>query len=325
MAVFGVPLTHDDDAERAVAAALAMRRLGGDLVFSIGINSGEVMVTPLGHDGGVTVIGDTVNVAARLEKAAGPGEVLCGPLTAELVGPRGVFRSRQPIILKGKREPVCVHEAVSVRPSDAGPAPDDMPLIGRDDEMAYLGSLWQRVVRDEKFQMVVLCGEAGSGKTRLAAELGGLASGNGQVVRASYPAYGPAGGAAVAADVFRQLGPTDDEEVTVRVWSLAGKTDESLLGMDPAGLQKEQFWGFLRLLEEKASEQPLLIIVDDLHRSSELMLDVIGELSGRINSVPLLMLLVGRSEPGGWLNHFPSATTMRLAPLRRVDAHHQEG
>ena len=320
MAVFGVPVTHDDDAERAVAAALAMRRLGGDLVFSIGINSGEVMVTPMGSEGGMTVIGDTVNVAARLEKAAGPGEVLCGPLTAELVGPRGVFRARQPIILKGKREPVCVHEAVSVRPSDGGPALDDIPLIGRDDEMAYLGALWQRVVRDEKFQMVVLCGEAGSGKTRLAAEVAALASGEGLVVRTSYPAYGPAGGAAVAADVFRQLGPTGDHEVKMRVLSLAGKTDESLLAMDPAGLQKEQLWGFLRLLEEKGSEQPLLIVIDDLHRSSELMLDVIGELSGRITSVPLLMMLVGRSEPAGWLSRFPSATTMRLAPLGRVDA-----
>ncbi len=93
MAVFGVPVAHDDDAERAVAAALAMRKLGGDLVFSIGINSGEVMATAVGGSGGSTVIGDTVNVAARLEKAAGPGEVLCGPLTAELAGPRAVFRA----------------------------------------------------------------------------------------------------------------------------------------------------------------------------------------------------------------------------------------
>ena len=95
MAVFGVPVAHDDDAERAVAAALAMRKLGGDLVFSIGVNSGEVMATSVGRSGDRTVIGDTVNVAARLEKAAGPGEVLCGSLTAELVGARAVFRPRQ--------------------------------------------------------------------------------------------------------------------------------------------------------------------------------------------------------------------------------------
>src|SRR5438552_1604028 len=75
MALFGVPQAHDDDAERAVAAGLAMRGLGGDLAFSIGVNTGEVMVTAVGGEAGTTVIGDTVNVAARLEKAAGPGEV----------------------------------------------------------------------------------------------------------------------------------------------------------------------------------------------------------------------------------------------------------
>ncbi len=213
MAVFGVPVAHDDDAERAVAAALAMRKLGGDLVFSIGVNSGEVLVTPIGGDAGATVIGDTVNVAARLEKAAGPGEVLCGPLTVDLIGSRGLFRPRQPVILKGKREPVEVAEAVSLRPSGTNGGSEDLPLFGRDEEMAYLGALWQRVSRDHRFQMVLVCGEAGSGKTRLTEELARLASVDGTVVRASYPAYGPAGGAAVAADVLRQLGPVEDEEV----------------------------------------------------------------------------------------------------------------
>ena len=109
MAVFGVPVAHDDDAERAVAAGLAVRALGGDLAFSIGINSGEVMATAVGGAGDVTVIGDTVNVAARLEKVAAPGEVLCGRLTAELAG-RGVwFRERQPVLLKGKQEPCLLY------------------------------------------------------------------------------------------------------------------------------------------------------------------------------------------------------------------------
>src|SRR5207248_1932339 len=134
MAVFGVPQAHDDDAERAVAAALAMRELGGDLAFSIGVNTGEVMVTALGGDAGSTVIGDTVNVAARLEKAAGPGEVLVGPMTTQLAGDHVVFRERQPVVLKGKREPVTVCEAVALRPSVPPPpgAPAPMPLIGRD-------------------------------------------------------------------------------------------------------------------------------------------------------------------------------------------------
>ncbi|HEV8063970.1 MAG TPA: adenylate/guanylate cyclase domain-containing protein, partial [Acidimicrobiales bacterium] len=99
MAVFGVPVAHDDDAERAVAAALAMRDLGGDLCFSIGVNSGEVMATAIGRAGDYTVIGDTVNVAARLEKTAAPGEVLCGRLTAELARSRVRFHEHQPVVL----------------------------------------------------------------------------------------------------------------------------------------------------------------------------------------------------------------------------------
>jgi class 3 adenylate cyclase/tetratricopeptide (TPR) repeat protein len=320
MAVFGVPVAHDDDAERAVAAALSMRKLGGDLVFSIGVNTGEVLVTPIGGEAGATVIGDTVNVAARLEKAAGPGEVLCGPLTVDLIGSRGHFRTRQPIILKGKREPVEVAEAVSLRPTGTPAGGEDVPLVGRDEEVAYLGALWQRVARDHRFQMVLVCGDPGSGKTRLTEELARMASVDGMVVRASYPAYGTAGGALVAAEVLRQLGPVDDEEVEVRVRSLAGRTDEALRSMDPAGLHKEQVWGFLQLLQEKGSEAPLLIVIDDMHRSSDTTLEVVAEMAGRLGGVPLLMVLAGRSDPGAWLGYFPTANTVRVGPLGRCDA-----
>lgn len=320
MAVFGVPTAHDDDAERAIAAALAMRKLGGDLVFSIGINSGAVMATPIGGEGDMTVIGDTVNVAARLEKAAGPGEVLCGPLTAELVGGRVTFRPRQAVILKGKKEPVDVFEAVSLRPAGSAPAADDVPLVGRTHEMAYLAALWQRVAREDRFQLVVLCGEPGSGKTRLASELVDLAEADGNVVRVAYPAYGPLGGVTVAAEMLRQLGLVDDDEVIARVRSLAGMTNDALKSMDPAGLHKEQLWGLVRLLEEKAVERPLLIVIDDSHRSSERMLGLLDALTHRLTEVPILMVLAGRTDPGAWLNHFPAATTVRLGPLSRADS-----
>jgi class 3 adenylate cyclase len=315
MAVFGVPVAHDDDAERAVAAGLAMRKLGGDLVFSIGINSGEVMATPLGRPGDATVIGDTVNVAARLEKAAGPGEVLCGPLTAELVGAGAVFRPRQPLLLKGKREPLEVWEAVAMRQIALDGRAEEPPLIGRTDELAYLEALWQRVGRDGHAQMALLCGEAGSGKTRLVTELTRLIGPEGAVVRTNYPAYGPMGGARLAAEVLRQLGPPDDSAVYARLWSLAGKPDESLKDIDPAGLQKEQLWAFLRLLEEKSALQPLALLFDDMHRSAETTLDLMSELSGRIERLPVLVVLAGRSEPSGWLSHFPTATTVRVGPL----------
>jgi hypothetical protein len=119
----------------------------------------------------------------------------------------------------------------------------------------------------------------------------------------------------VAADVLRQLGSPDDSAVAARVWTLAGKSDESLKAIDPVGLQKEQLWAFVRLLEEKSLERPLALLFDDMHRSAETTLDLMSELSGRIERLPVLVVVAGRSEPSGWLNRFPAATTVRLGPL----------
>ena len=320
MAVFGVPAAHDDDAERAVSAALAMRQVGGDLVFSIGVNSGEVMFTSLAGSGDGTVIGDTVNVAARLEKVAGPGEVLCGPLTVELVGDRAVFRQRQPLLLKGKSEPFEVWEAVSMGRGGVDASLHDLPLVGRDEELAYLTAQWLRVVRDQRYHLALVCGDAGSGKSRLVAELAAAASRDGQVVWTNYPAYGPLGGIRLARDLLRQLGPAGNTEVAARVSSLAGPVDVSLRSMDPAGLQKEQLWGLARLLEEKGASGPLLIVVDDFHHATETTMQIVGELPGRLGSVPILLVLVGRSEPSEWLARFPTSNKVRVPQLGRSDA-----
>lgn len=319
MAVFGVPVAHDDDAERAVAAGLAMRQIGGDLVFSVGINSGEVMSTAVGR-GDMTVIGDTVNVAARLEKAAAPGEVLCGRLTAELARERVNFRERQPVLLKGKSEPVEVWEAVSLRAATADDALCGPALVGRHDELAFLFSHWRRATRDHQSQFVVLCGEAGSGKTRLLNELVRAVGDEGLVVRSIYPAYGAMGGARLAAEIVALLGPADEPEVNARVRSAAGEIDESLRSIDPAGVRQEQIWAFGRLLKEKAKDQPLLIVIDDMHRADSRTLELLGELARRLSGLPLLTVLAGRTEPGEWLGHFSSTTTLHLGPLGALDA-----
>ena len=319
MAVFGVPVAHDDDAERAVAAGLAMRRLGGDLVFSIGINSGEVMVSALGG-GDATVIGDTVNVAARLEKAAAPGEVLCGRLTAELARRRVEFRERQPVLLKGKSEPVEVWEAVRLRRVADAPTAEDGTLVGRQDELAFLEMQWRRVHRDGEAKLVVLCGDAGSGKTRLLDELATEVGCDGLVVRADYPAYGAFGGLRVAAALVEQLGHSDQPDVEARVRSMLGELDPSLAGMDPDAMQAEQVWAVARLLKERAADRPLVIILDDLHWGDDRTLELVGEIAARMRDVPILTVVAGRTDPGGWLGRFTSATTLRLTPLSRADA-----
>jgi len=321
MAVFGVPQAHEDDAERAVTAALSMRQLGGDLAVSIGVNSGPVMVTSVGRDGDLTVIGDTVNVAARLEKAAAPGEVLVGRLTAELTGDRVVYRERQPVVLKGKRDPVEVREATSVRVSGASAArPDRPPLVGRDDELAFLRAQWRNTVRNGRASIVLLCGEAGVGTTRLVDELAEEVADTAMVVRAVYPAYGRLGGLRVAAEIVRQLGPMGDTEVDSRVRSIAGELHPSLRGIDPAAFQKEQAWAFRRLVEAKAADRPLLVVIDDIHRSGDKVLDLLGEMFKRGIEVPVLLVLVGRPEPNEWLARFPAATTVRLGPIAPSDA-----
>ncbi|MHB8669696.1 MAG: adenylate/guanylate cyclase domain-containing protein [Acidimicrobiales bacterium] len=345
MAVFGVPTAHDDDAERAVAAGLAMRELAADLAFSIGINTGEVMVTAVGRDGEVTVIGDAVNVAARLEKAAAPGEVLVGRLTAELSGARVLLRPRPPVMLKGKRDPVEVWAALGMR-EDHQPGSGELgaveppPLVGRGDEIEFLEARWRRTVRDGVASVVLLCGDAGLGKTRLADELCATAvatatasptgrtaadgDGDGQrgvhVVRATYPAYGGMGGPRVAAQILRALGPTGEVEIDARARSVAGDLHPSLRSIDPGAIEKEQLWAFRRLVEIKAAEAPILLVIDDIHRCSDRTLELLSDLIRLVADSPVLLVLVGRPEPGGWLAHFPSATTVRLDPLASTDA-----
>lgn len=312
MALFGVPVAHDDDAERAVAAGLAMRRLGGDLVFSIGINSGEVMATSMGN-GGLTVIGDAVNVAARLEKAAAPGEVLCGSLTADLARHRVEFAERQPVLLKGKSEPVEVFQALRLRRLD-GSVADEAPLIGRDDEIAFLEMQWRRVRDERQAKLVVLCGEAGSGKTRLLDELGRIVGSDATIIRAAYPAYGVLGGIRVAADLIDQLGSSEDPEVESRVRSVMGELDPGLADMDLTGVRSEQLWGIGKLLKEKA-KSPLVIMIDDLHWGDERTLGLLGEVATRMRDVPIMTVVAGRTDPSAWLARFTAASTLRLSPL----------
>ncbi len=316
MAVFGVPLSHDDDAERAVAAALAMRRLGGDLVFAIGVNTGEVMVGAPGG-GDTTVIGDAVNVAARLEKAAAPGEVLCGRLTVELARRRVEFEERQAVVLKGKRQPVEVWAALRLRRGSeaTAPAADRTPMVGRQEELAFLDNQARRVRQDSQSALVVVCGEAGSGKTRLLDELAERVGHGARVVAAAYPGYGVLGGRQVAAELIDQLGPSADPEVERRVRSVLGEHDPSLRTMDAASIEREQVWGLGRLVKEKTSEQPLVVLIDDLHGADDQTLDLIGQLAVFLRDQPLLTVVAGRTEPAGWLARFAAATTLRLRPL----------
>ncbi|CAO5257247.1 tetratricopeptide repeat protein [Frankia sp. AgKG'84/4] len=185
MAVFGAPTAHEDDPERAVRAAAAMqetvRRLvhetagdsaEGRLGLRIGINTGEVLAgvqAALSY----TVIGDTVNTAARLSAAASIGTVYAGRDTVLATRTVASWRELADLSLKGKREPVPAYELISLRPSNvARPGlADDAPFLGRDAELSTLRALFDEVVTRRAPQVALVVGEAGIGKTRLASEL----------------------------------------------------------------------------------------------------------------------------------------------------------
>jgi class 3 adenylate cyclase/tetratricopeptide (TPR) repeat protein len=183
MAVFGAPVAHEDDPERAVRAGLAMQAAmeevnagiavsaGANFQLRVGVNSGEVLAGQVG--GGYTVIGDPVNVASRLQAAARPGTVTVGETTHRLTRGAIEYETLDPLELKGKSEPVPAWEAVRVLvPGPAARAARaPTPLIGRSDEASLLYSLFERVVREERPHLVTIIGQAGVGKTRLLREL----------------------------------------------------------------------------------------------------------------------------------------------------------
>ena len=317
MAVFGVPQAHDDDAERAVAAALSIQQADTGLGFSIGVNSGDVMVMALGG-GALTVMGDAVNVAARLEKAANVNEVLVGPLTVELTQSRVVYKDRPPMTLKGKREPVEVHVAVGLRSSPLSSMADAVPLVGRDDELDFLLSQWRRVRTIRRGGVVLLTGDAGSGKSRLLDELAARVAPDAFVVRSVYPPYGGSGGLRVGGDLVAQLGPSGDPAVQARVRSLAGDVDPSLRAIDPRALRQEQLWALRRLTEDRISQQPVLVLIEDVHMASS-SIELLTSFVSRVTDLPVLVVFSGRPE-GRWLASFPTASTLRLAPLSASDA-----
>ncbi len=302
MALFGVPISHDDDAERAVAAALKMRQTAGDLRFSIGINSGEVMVTSVGDGDAVTVIGDAVNVASRLESAAAAGEILVGPLTAELVAERFLLREREPAMLKGKAQPVAVYEVLGPRAGD-GAAAAALPLVGREAELSFVQACSQRAAERSRAQVLVITGEAGVGKSRLAAELAARLQGESDVVTASCPGYGALVGTRLALELSTQLGAGGDGD-----------------GAPPIGFDERGVARMRMLVAEHTAQRPLLLVVDDAHNASAADLDPLVQLAARMADLPVTLLLAGRAQPGDWLTRFPGATTLHLDALLPADA-----
>jgi class 3 adenylate cyclase/tetratricopeptide (TPR) repeat protein len=305
MAVFGVPQVHEDDALRAVRAAVEMRDAVPELGLQarIGVNTGEVVTGTQER----LATGDAVNVAARLEQAASPGEILIGSETLRLVRDAVEAEPVEPLELKGKAEPVPSHRLLGVQ--DPEERPHATSLVGRAHELETLVLAWQRALGEERCELVTVVGEPGVGKSRLAAEF--LAATGARLVRGRCLSYGDGITYWPVVEVLKQLDavPTD---------SAAAAPLRSLLGESEQGTSAEEIgWGFRKLLEEQAREQPLVCVFEDIQWGEDTFLNLIEHVALLAGGASLLLLCLARPELLDRRPQWPVG--LRLEPLDDSD------
>jgi class 3 adenylate cyclase/tetratricopeptide (TPR) repeat protein len=324
MAVFGVPAVHEDDALRAARAALELRRnvaaLGIEL--RIGINTGEVVA----EDGETLVTGDAVNVAARLEQGASPGEILLGDATYRFARDALQAEAVAPLNAKGKSQPVMAWRLVDVL--DDAPAftrAIDARFVGRGDELARLIAAFERVVRTNAARRFTLLGAPGIGKSRLARELVQHVSGQARVVVGRCQAYGEGITYLPLAEMVRSTAGADRNAIAaVAGDDLVADRIAAAIGVGGvAGTKEETQWAARRYLEVLAADRPLLVVLDDLHWAEPTFLDLV-EYVADFATAPMLLLCTGRAElldaRPGWTGPRPNAEVLALEPLSADEA-----
>jgi class 3 adenylate cyclase/tetratricopeptide (TPR) repeat protein len=324
MAVFGIPAVHEDDPLRAARAALELRRnvaaLGIEL--RIGINTGEVVA----EEGETLITGDAVNVAARLEQGASPGEILLGEATYHFA--RDALRASAvaPLNAKGKSQPVAAWRLLDVL--DDAPAftrAIDAPFVGRGDELARLTAAFERVIQTNAARRFTLLGPPGIGKSRLARELVQHVSGQARVVVGRCQAYGEGITYLPLAEMVRSTAGADRDAIAaVAGDDLVADRIAAAIGVGGvAGTKEETQWAARRYLEVLAADRPLLVVLDDLHWAEPTFLDLV-EYVADFASAPILLLCTGRAElldaRPGWAGPRPNAEVLALEPLSAGDA-----
>jgi class 3 adenylate cyclase len=339
MAVFGVPTVHEDDALRAVRTGMAMQRRLEELNVElratwdvalecrIGINTGEVVAGDPGT-GASFVTGDAVNLAKRLEQAAGTGEILIGTATYPLVKDAVKVGPRERFSVKGKREPVSPFRLQDVDATAAGVARRlDAPLVNREVELALLQEAAEACERESHCRLFTVLGPAGIGKSRLVAELLEQLEGRFRPVRGRCLPYGEAITYWPVRDIVREAG---GEQALTEL--LAGVEDGTRIAelirtaigqASGAAAAEETFWAIRRFLEELARERSLLVCFDDVHWASPTFLDLIEYLAGWLRA-PVLLLVLARSDllelRPSWATPRPNATLLPLEALSDAES-----
>jgi class 3 adenylate cyclase/tetratricopeptide (TPR) repeat protein len=364
MALFGTPVAHENDPERAVHAALEMQQIlkplqkrifekyGFDFQARIGINTGLVIAGNLGNDlhKEYTVIGDTVNLASRLEGAAKAGTVLVSASTYQQTHPIFSYQTLPPQQLKGIAEPVVAYRPLAMRrhPDSVRGLPGmETPMIGRIDELATLHKTWASVQKERRNQLVLVTGEAGLGKSRLVAEFrreleqrtSNIYQGNCLAFARSKPFW-------VFASLLRdillisELDSVEHQSETLRLFidgldlpaqqvlpylnSILGLDQaesgigHSLQQLDPSMVQRQTYVVMRQVLLAMAQSAPLILILEDLHWLDPASKELLIYLMGAISEAPILLVLISRE--------FERKTTIRplldileKSPQRFVD------
>jgi class 3 adenylate cyclase/tetratricopeptide (TPR) repeat protein len=301
MAVFGVPTAHEDDALRAVRAAAEMRDALPELGVQgrIGLTTGVVVT---GTEERLAT-GDAVNVAARLEQAAEPGEVLLGEPTLELVQEAVEVEPVAPLTLKGKAKAVRAHRLLRV--IEAPERRHESSFVGRERELALIHEAWDGALSEQRCELITIVGDAGVGKTRLAAEA--TASREARVVRGRCLPYGEGITYWPVAEVLKQLDVVPpDPEAAAAIRSLLEEAA-------PPASAEEIAWAFRKTLEHAADSQSVAVVFEDIHWGEETFLDLVEHVALLSSGSPLLLVCLARPELAERRPTWP--ISFRLEPL----------
>ena len=350
VALFGAPVAHEDDPERAVRAALAIRDWTAgepDLHVRLAVNTGEALVAlgarPEAGEGMAS--GDVVNTAARLQAAAPVDGILVGEQTYRATRDVIVYRDAEPVGAKGKAEPVPVWVAIEPRSRVASERGHAARLVGRSEELDVLTEALARVKRQRSPQLVTVVGVPGIGKSRLVYELRRAIETHGDLVtwhRGRALPYGEAVTFGPVAEIVKaQAEILDSDVAAVADQKLAAAVAVAdpperervanqlrpLVGLGGAGGSSEErrpeaFAAWRRFFEALAEQRPLVLVLEDLHWADDGVLDFVDHLVEWATGVPILVVCTARPElltrRPGWAGGKSNATTISLSPLSDV-------
>jgi len=329
VALFGAPVAHEDDAERAVRAALRMQETLAEYAsessigirMRIGVNTGEVLVGALRAGGDYTAMGDVVNTASRLETSANPGEVLVGAATHHATSEVIAYESRGSLIVRGREASVDVWAATAALVPPGYRSRRITPLVGRDTELTILRNLVELSIEHHRGQMVLLLGEAGVGKTRLANEIAPLVRGiepTTSVLNGRCVPYGEANPWWPIAEALRESCSVElDDPLDVARQKCAQAVDYvvgdaasvptivtgllhlmgydgPLRSLDAARARIEATTALYTYIEAGLKVRPVVIRLADLHWADEQVLELIDDLSERLARQPFVLVATAR-------------------------------